>query len=55
MIKDKILNLVNLCLEVQEGEGGVIEPRTSKKACSLLTNDKTGPTVFSNFQDILVI
>ena len=49
MIKDKILNLVNLCLEVQEGECGVIEPRTSKKACSLLTNDKTGPTVFFEF------
>lgn len=49
MIKDKILNLINLCLEVQRGKDGNIEARTSKESCNEFTNDKIGPTVFFEF------
>lgn len=48
MIKDKILNLINLCLEVQSGKDGNIESRRSE------TNREwdyavKGPTVFISF------
>ena len=48
MIKDKILNLINLCLEVQSGKDGNIESRISE------TNSEwdyavKGPTVVISF------
>lgn len=48
MIKDKILNLINLCLEVQRGKDGNIESRKSRKA-SRLDDSVKGPTVFFSF------